>query len=95
MVKLDVAQAGSQLADLVARAAQGERVVLEQGGQPVAVLVGDEILAKLLEDFEDAEDLADALEAKAEGDREGYVPWEVVKARLDEKFSARSAKAGD
>ncbi len=72
---LPVAQA--QLADIASHG--GERIVLQEGGETVAVLVCPSDL-KALEALEDRLDLLDALEALADLRASGGTDFEQLKA---------------
>ncbi len=86
MTRLTVSKASKDLAEKVHQVARsGERIVLSDNGEDLAVLVSLEDLAELerLEDLEDernyAADVAAVEEARAEP---GTVPWEQVKTDL-------------
>jgi antitoxin Phd len=76
---MNVSEAREKLAEVI-DAAQSEAVVLERYGRPAAVLVSMERYERLLDAFEEVEDVAafDAAMAE-EGD---HIPWEQVKADL-------------
>jgi prevent-host-death family protein len=70
------------LADTLNRVAYaGERVVIERHGKPVAALVSVDDLAEI-QAREDAEDIADHLEAMAEAREKGTVPFRDLIANL-------------
>ena len=79
MTSLSLRTTHDDLANAMARVAEeGERIVLECDGKPVAALVSVEDV-QLLEDLEHRTDLEEAREALAEpGDNS---LWETVKAK--------------
>ena len=58
--------------------AEGERVILEEDGEPAGALVSIEDL-RFLEELEDRIDIEEARKALEEP---GSIPWEEAKARL-------------
>lgn len=82
MTTVTVSEARKQIGDIVNRVQYGdERVCLTKNGKEAACLVSMEE-ARLLDVFERYVDMADALEALEEMDREGTTSWEMVKAEL-------------
>ncbi|MFZ1935796.1 MAG: type II toxin-antitoxin system Phd/YefM family antitoxin [Thermoguttaceae bacterium] len=82
MTHLDASQACHEFTDTLERVAIGkERIVLQNQGQDVAVLVPIEDLS-LLEQLEDRADVkaAEAAEAAARG--ETPIPWEEARQQL-------------
>lgn len=81
MDSMTVSEARGDFAEVVNRVHYGhERVVITRRGKAVAALVSADDL-ELLEDLEEARDLADVRGALAEDDGE-RIPWRAVKARL-------------
>lgn len=79
---LSVTEARQRLAEIVRRIpSSGERILLEEGGTPVAALVPPSDL-EALELFEDWFDGRDALDALADYRVAGGVRWEHVKRDL-------------
>ena len=78
--------AAQDLTAVVTRAERGEAtVILDGDGKPVAAVIPFDdfgLLERLLRDEEDRLDVAAAEQALAEAEREGWVPWEEVKAEL-------------
>jgi hypothetical protein len=69
------------LAEAASRAAHGERVTIRQHGAEIALIpVADLQALEALEALEDQQDIARALVSLEEGEREGVIPWEQVKA---------------
>lgn len=82
MMSLSTAQARDQFAEVINRAAYGkERIVLTRRGKALVAVVPIEDV-ELLRELEDRIDLEDAEAAIAEAERDGYIPWETVKAEL-------------
>lgn len=79
MTSISVAEARSQLSDVITRS-QSEAVFIQRRGKLAAVVVGPEQYERMLEALEDAADAAAFDEAMAE---EGpNVPWDQVKLDL-------------
>lgn len=84
MTHLDASQACREFSDTLERVSLGkERIVLQDHGQDVAVLVPIEDLS-LLERLEDIADVraAEAAEAEAAARGETPVPWEEARQQL-------------
>ena len=80
MAKMTVTEAEGTLARTVRRVLEErERVMLTEGGKPVAAIVTAEDLA-FLEALEDRIDLEEARKALAEGGPS--IPWEQIKSEL-------------
>lgn len=89
MTKIAIRDVEKNLAAAIERVSHGkDRLIIEQGGQPVAALVpfeDVEVLRRLfevLDAYEDCVDVEEALAAKAEIGREGTVAWSDAKAKL-------------
>lgn len=79
MRKIPISEAGSQLEDLVRRAAHGrETIALTDHGHVAALLVSP----RVIEDLEDAVAVADYKRRKAEGTLGEGIPHEEVRRRL-------------
>ena len=73
------------LADAIEHVHDGEPVLLECDGKPLAALVSIrdlKLLEKYIEELEDRIDLQAADEALREVERDGTVPWETVRQEL-------------
>ena len=84
MTHLDASQACHEFTDTLERVAIGkERIVLQNQGQDVAVLVPIEDLT-LLEQLEDRADVkaAEAAEVEAAATGETPIPWEEARQQL-------------
>lgn len=82
MTRLAASEARDHFADVLNRVAFGrERVILERRGKDLAALVSLDDL-KILEALEDHLDIQDALAALAEGEQEGFIPWEDIRNDL-------------
>lgn len=82
MTRVAASEARDHFAEVLNRVAFGrERVVLERRGKDLAALVSLDDL-RILEALEERMDLQDALAALEEGEREGFIPWEDLKAEL-------------
>ena len=79
MATVSVSEARAKLAEII-DAAQSEPVVFERYGQPAAVLVSADHYAKLLDAFEEAEDVTAFDAAMAEDGTN--IPWDKVRADL-------------
>ena len=83
-MNIGIAEFRNDMGDRINRVIyQGERVILERRGKPVAAIVSMEDLA-LLEEIEDRFDIEEARKAKAEMKRKGEkpIPLEEVEERL-------------
>jgi len=94
MPTMTIADARAHLGDVVGRVRHaGDRFILTARGKPAVAIVPVADL-EALEAAEDAADVSaarDALARIAAG--EEPLPWEEVKARLDEKHSKAKARA--
>ena len=83
MTRLRASEARDNFSDTLNRVAYGgECIVLERNGKDVAAVIPPEdlrLFLRLLEEFEDREDVKAAREAMREP---GTVPWEEVKESL-------------
>jgi PHD/YefM family antitoxin component YafN of YafNO toxin-antitoxin module len=73
------------LADAIEHIGDGEPVLLEHDGKPLAAIIsiGDlRLLEAYVEELEDRSDREEAAEALAEIAREGTVPYDIVKREL-------------
>lgn len=85
MTKVQVSEVRDNLADVINRTAYGnERLIIERRGKPLAALVTIEDM-ELLDKLEDHIDLLDAMEALAEAEKGGTVPWQEFKESLEQK----------
>jgi prevent-host-death family protein len=85
MTHLETSQVCHEFADVLARVSHGkERIVVQDQGQDVAVLIPIEDLP-LLECLEDLADVkaAEAAEAHAAVRNETAIPWEDARQQLD------------
>ncbi len=79
MAMISVSDARERLSEAI-DTAQTEAVHLERYGRPAAVMISPERYEKLMEAYEDAEDIKAYDDAMAE---EGSnIPWEQLKAEL-------------
>ena len=84
MTHLEASQACREFTDTLERVSLGkERIVLQNQGEDVAVLVPIEDLS-VLERLEDAEDIrvAETAEAEAAANSETSIPWEEARQQL-------------
>lgn len=84
MTTIAVKKEQTELAEALRRVrTEGDRVVLEQDGEPVAAVVSVEDL-RFLEQLEDRADLEAYRVAMEEWERDGRktIPWEQVRADL-------------
>ena len=84
MTHLDASQACHEFTDTLERVSLGkERIVLQNQGQDVAVLVPIEDLS-LLEQVEDSADVkaAEVAEAEAAAKGEAPIPWDEARRQL-------------
>ncbi|NEA64214.1 type II toxin-antitoxin system prevent-host-death family antitoxin [Streptomyces sp. SID12488] len=78
MTEIAISEAGSQLDELVRRAADGETIALTDGGQVTALLVSPQVI----EDLEDSLAVADYQRHKAEGTLGPGIPHAEVRRML-------------
>ena len=79
---IDASVARDSMSDTINRVSYGkERIVIRRHGKELAALVPIEDL-RFLEDLEGRVDLEGAMAALAEAEKEGTIPWEVVKKDL-------------
>jgi prevent-host-death family protein len=80
MTEMAVSEARDHLAELIdATRRSGDPVFVTRRGRRVAVILDPEVYEQLLEDAEEALDLAELRAAREDDD---YIPWDEVKADL-------------
>ena len=80
MTEMAVSEARDHLAELIdSTRRSGDPVFVTRRGRRVAVILDPEVYEQLLEDAEEAIDLA---ELRAARDEDDYIPWDEVKADL-------------
>jgi prevent-host-death family protein len=79
--KIEATEARKAFSKTLKAVRAGTRAVITNHGKPAAVIVSPEDyrFLRMMEKAEDAQDIADAREALAEG---GAIPWDEFKAEL-------------
>ena len=82
MTRIRATRVRNDFAETINRVAyQGERIILERRGKPMAAVVPIEDL-ELLQDLENRMDLDEARAALADAKKHGTVSWDKIKADL-------------
>ena len=85
MTEQILASTHDDLSDAIQRVQDGEPVLLECGGKPVAGIVSVrdlKLLERYIEELENRIDIEEVEKTLAEIEREGTIPWQQAKREL-------------